>query len=55
MEHHLGPGYADSWARDQVIGALGGHTVYEALEAGQDPKGGWGAGCDGLELPARER
>jgi hypothetical protein len=55
MERHLGPAYADSWARDQVIGSLGGQTVYEALEAGKDPKLVWRAVCDVLDLPARER
>ncbi|MFW6091782.1 MAG: DUF3046 domain-containing protein [Actinomycetota bacterium] len=55
MEHHLGPGYAESWARDQVLEALGGRTPAEALEAGVDPKLVWRAVCDVLELPARER
>ena len=55
MEHHLGSGYAESWARDQVLGTLGGRTVYEALAAGEDPKLVWRAVCDVLELPARER
>lgn len=55
MERHLGVGYAESWARDQVIGALGSRTVYEALAAGEDPKIVWRAVCDVLELPARER
>lgn len=55
MEKHLGPAYADSWARDQVLSSLGGRTVYEAIEAGEDPKQIWRAVCDVLELPARER
>lgn len=55
MERHLGPTYADSWARDQVIAELGGRTVHQALEAGMDPKHVWRAVCDVLELPARER
>jgi len=55
MERHLGPAYAASWARDQVLGSLGGRTVQEALEAGVDPKAVWRAVCDALELPARER
>ncbi len=55
MERHLGRTYADSWARDQVIAALGGRTVHQALEAGMDPKHVWRAVCDVLELPARER
>ncbi|HSI92211.1 MAG TPA: DUF3046 domain-containing protein [Jiangellaceae bacterium] len=55
MEQHLGPAYADSWARDQVLSALGGRTVHEALEAGENPKVVWRAVCDVLELPARYR
>jgi hypothetical protein len=55
MERHLGPAYAASWARDQVLGSLGGRTVQGALEAGVDPKAVWRAVCDALELPARER
>lgn len=55
MERHLGAGYAESWARDQRLEALGGRTPSEALEAGIDPKLVWRAVCDVLELPARER
>ena len=32
MEHHLGSAYAASWARDQVLGSLGGRTAQEALD-----------------------
>jgi hypothetical protein len=55
MEQHLGPAYAASWARDQVLGTLGGRTVQDALDSGEDPKIVWRAVCDALELPARER
>jgi hypothetical protein len=55
MEHHLGPGYADSWARDQVLQSLAGRTVHQALDAGEDPKVVWRAVCDVLRLPASER
>ena len=55
MEHHLGPAYADSWARDQVLAALGGRTVHQALSAGEEPKVVWRAVCEALELPATER
>ena len=34
MEHHLGSAYAASWARDQVLGSLGGRTAQEALDLG---------------------
>jgi Protein of unknown function (DUF3046) len=55
MEHHLGPAYADSWARDQVLAGLGSRTVHEALDAGEDPKLVWRAVCDALRLPSSER
>lgn len=55
MERHLGAAYADSWAHDQVLAALSGRTVHEAIEAGVDPKHVWRVVCDVLELPAHER
>lgn len=55
MEHHLGAAYADSWARDYVIAALGGRTVHQALAAGEDTKVVWRAVCDTLRLPPGER
>ena len=55
MEHHLGAAYADSWARDYVLSALGGRTVHQALDAGQDPKLVWRAVCDELRLSPSER
>ena len=55
MEQHLGPGYAESWARDQVLAGLGGRTVEQALREGEDAKRVWRAVCDALGLPARER
>ncbi|HEY9411530.1 MAG TPA: DUF3046 domain-containing protein [Jiangellaceae bacterium] len=55
MEHHLGAAYADSWARDYVLSALGGRTVHQALDAGHDPKLVWRAVCDELRLSPSER
>ncbi len=55
MEQHLGPAYADSWARDYVLDALGGRTVHQALNAGEDAKVVWRAVCDALRLPPSER
>jgi Protein of unknown function (DUF3046) len=55
MEHHLGPQYADSWARDQVLAGLSDRTVHQALAAGEDPKLVWRAVCDVLRLPPSER
>lgn len=51
----LGPGYAESWAHDFVIGALGGKTVDEALAAGLDPKVVWRAVHRELGLPPSAR
>jgi hypothetical protein len=55
MEHHLGPGYARSWAHDMVLAQLGGRTVDQALADGEDTKDVWRAVAANLELPARER
>jgi hypothetical protein len=55
MERALGPAYARSWAEQQVLGALGGRTVVEALAAGEPPKVVWRAVWSALELPVRER
>ena len=55
LELHLGGGYARVWADTQVLGALGGRTVREALDAGVEPKIIWRAVHAALELPPRER
>ncbi|AYY12812.1 DUF3046 domain-containing protein [Actinobacteria bacterium YIM 96077] len=55
MELHLGPTYADSWARDYILDSLGGRTVYQALEAGIETKEIWRAVCEALRLPPSER
>lgn len=55
MDRQFGSGYAESVARDHVVAALGGRTVQQALEYGEDPKDVWGAVCEEFELPARER
>lgn len=56
MEHALGSSaYAHHWADHQVIGALDGRTVSEALAAGETPKHVWRAVWETLELPASER
>ncbi len=47
--------YARTWADMQVIGALGGRTVSEALAAGESPKSVWRAVWETLELPASQR
>jgi hypothetical protein len=55
MQVHLGPAYAESWARDQHLAELDGRTVAQALDAGVPPKQVWAAVCEVLRLPARER
>ena len=55
MESALGPAYAHSWAHQQVMAALGGRTVEEALAAGESPKAVWRVVWESLGLPATER
>jgi hypothetical protein len=55
MHDTLGTAYAETWARDQVIGVLDSRTVVEALEAGVPPKQVWRAVCDQLGLPPQAR
>lgn len=55
MEHQFGVGYASSVASDQVLSELGGRTVAEALDAGDDPKVVWRGVCAAFDVPARER
>ena len=55
MEQHLGSSYARSYARDQVLSQLGGRTVEQALDDGEDAKYVWRAVVTALELPARFR
>jgi hypothetical protein len=55
MRAEFGDVYADSFARDYVVGELGGRTVVEALRDGEDAKTVWRAVCDTLNLPASKR
>jgi len=55
MRDHFGEGYAESVAHDHVLRALGGRTVDQALESGQDAKLVWRAVCEEFEVPARKR
>jgi hypothetical protein len=55
MERQFGPAYAESYARDQVLRELGGRTVREALDQGEDAKTVWRAVCAAVEVPASER
>jgi hypothetical protein len=55
MAEQFGAAYADSVARDQVIGGLGQRTVHEALAAGDDPRVVWRAVCAHFDVPVARR
>lgn len=55
LEHALGSGYYRVWADQFVMGALGGRTAKEALDAGVDPKQVWAVVWEALELPDNQR
>ena len=55
MGEQFGPAYADSFARDHVLGALGSRTVHEALAAGEPAKDVWRAVCADQDVPDRLR
>ncbi|GHH37604.1 DUF3046 domain-containing protein [Streptomyces sp. CA-294286] len=55
MAAHFGESYADSFARDHVMSALGGRTVHEALDAGWDAKTVWHAVCTAMDVPQSMR
>ncbi len=55
MDDALGSSYAQAWASQQVVGALGGRTVQEALDAGIPPKEVWREVWQVLGLPPSQR
>lgn len=55
METALGSSYAQSWAEQHVLADLGGRTVSQALDAGEEPKLVWRAVWAALDLPAHDR
>lgn len=55
MEAALGAAYAPVWARQQVLGGLGGRTVDQALAQGEPPKVVWRVVADSLGLPEAQR
>ncbi|MFF0577551.1 DUF3046 domain-containing protein [Streptosporangium saharense] len=55
MNTHFGAGYAESWAQDYVIAALGGRTVNQALADGVAAKEVWRAVCVTADVAARLR
>ena len=55
MEAALGPAYARSWADQHVLSALGGRTVAQAIDSGEDVREVWRAVWAELDLPPRDR
>ena len=55
MTHHLGVGYAESWAHDQHLAALDGRTVDAALDDGVAVRSVWRAVCEALDIPPHQR
>ncbi|MEU6999213.1 DUF3046 domain-containing protein [Nonomuraea sp. NPDC046570] len=55
MRAHFGETYADSWAHDYVLAPLGGRTVVQALEQGENAKTVWRAVCQVVEVDGRLR
>jgi Protein of unknown function (DUF3046) len=51
MATHFGRVRAASVAADHVFAALGGRTVDQALDVGEDPKRVWFAVCDDFDVP----
>lgn len=52
MEGRFGVGYARSYAADQVLPQLGGRTVLQALDQGENPKQVWRAVSDAAQQPS---
>ncbi|OZG63423.1 hypothetical protein BLEM_0126 [Bifidobacterium lemurum] len=55
LEEVFGRVYGRSLSRDQRLDRLGGMTVVEALEAGEEPRTIWNVLCDQMEVPDGER
>jgi len=55
MRAQFGDVYAESVAKDQVLGALGDRTVNQALADGQDAKTVWRAVVETFDVPERLR
>ena len=55
MNSQFGEAYAASVAKDHVLAAIGGRTVYQALADGVDAKAIWLAVCDAFDVPGNLR
>jgi hypothetical protein len=50
MRSQFGPTYAESFARDFVLSELGGRTIREALDQGEEVVTVWRAVCKTVEV-----
>lgn len=55
MDEHFGPAYARSWATDTVLAELGGRTVMQALDDGEETRAVWLAVWEHEAMPASSR
>jgi hypothetical protein len=55
MDDQFGNVYAQSVAKDFVLAGLGGRTVSQALDEGEDVKVIWRAVCTAFNVPERLR
>jgi hypothetical protein len=55
MERRFGSAYAESYARDMVLSQLGGRTVREALDDGDEVQQVWRAVCAATEVEPSDR
>jgi hypothetical protein len=55
MADEFGSVRSGSLAADHVFGELGGRTIEQALEAGEDPKEVWRVVCRAFDVPPERR
>jgi hypothetical protein len=55
MAEEFGRVRAEMLAADHVFGELGGRTVDEAIEVGEEPKDVWRAVCEAFDVPPERR
>lgn len=55
IEDEFGPGYADTVARDVILGALGDRSAREALADGVPPRTVWLELCEAMGVPESRR
>ncbi|WP_095613763.1 DUF3046 domain-containing protein [Bifidobacterium italicum] len=55
LEEVFGRGYGRALAHDQRLTKLGGRTVVEALDGGEEPRVVWNVLCDQMDVPDARR